>query len=1142
MERIRQFVSVIAITVCICVLGLVLCAKPAYAEEAESDTPADEGVAVLDGDTLENGDEDAINETHLDEEGEETSKVNPTAKEENTQEAKVVEDEPKEGDKESKEEPQDLKPVNLASTQPEYKSNDKAGMTAASGGKNASMEAVASTPLLSAGDYVIKSALSGCYVLDVSGGSTKAGANIQIYSYNATGAQKWRVAIDKDGFYTFKNLKSGLFLEFVGSKTNNCVNVRQNSGGTSQNKKWKLEMSGSGFVLVSAASPSSQRFVLDVSGGRAANGSNVQLYKANNTAAQRFVFTRLANAAIEYETPLEKGEYVIQSGVGGQYVLDVSGASKKSGANVQIYSYNGTNAQKWKVTYDDRGLYTFTSVSSGKALDLSAAKASYGRNVQQYTSNKTNAQKWIITKQGNQYKVASAVDPMFVLDVSGAHAANGANVQVYGDNATKAQRFAFLSLSPSLPTGSDVADGVYVIAVNSNSNFVLDVSGGSVSNGANVQIYKSNNTSAQRWGIVRNSNDLYSIFNMASGKMLDVSAGKPVSGANVQQYTSNDTKAQQWAISKNAKDGSITLFSAISGNVIDVSSGKIANGSNVQTYLPNGTAAQKFKLVSKPLIEERTYMLFSMRNPSYAVDVPSASQTNGKALQVYKTNDTLAQHVVVNKGSGGTYTLQIVSSGKYLTDENGVIKQRSAKSGNSQQWKVSLKKGGIVFTNVATGKAMGVAASSPKNGTALVATSASSANSKFGLKSCNLISDGLYTLASGASKSGRMLDVAGGSWSKGTNVRLFASNGTNAQKFAIAHVSGDYYRIIMALSGLAVEVKGGSKKSGANVDVSTYTGSDAQLWKPVVNDGGLTFTNKGSGMLLEVDGGVDKNGANVDQRNATTAYSQKWVVNSTSTNYGDMNSIVKLVRSVASSSSVRSTFNIATTEYNKLMSALRTCWNAGFDVGFILTDLQTGNNVSLNADRTYYGACTMKAAYITWIFAELLEKGRVSWGSIEDYVRPAIIESENSTYLALRDRFGSGGFVDWLHDVGVDHGYDAYEFYTPRELQLMWVRIMEYEQSGGRYVNTWRNVFGQTKYTPIADELRGGSEALYSKPGWMPRGNEYETLSDSGIVVATDGRRYLLTIMSTIDCYNEYEMAMNVARALDSVFKAAPKA
>lgn len=91
---------------------------------------------------------------------------------------------------------------------------------------------------------------------------------------------------------------------------------------------------------------------------------------------------------------------------------------------------------------------------------------------------------------------------------------------------------------------ADIDEGVYEIS-NAGSNRVLDVSGGSCNNGANVQQYGQNGTPAQRWRIEK-FNGHYLLVNVASGKALDVSGGNGANGTNVQQYVINHTNAQLW--------------------------------------------------------------------------------------------------------------------------------------------------------------------------------------------------------------------------------------------------------------------------------------------------------------------------------------------------------------------------------------------------------------------------------------------------------------------------------------------------------------------------------------------------------------------------------------------------------------------
>lgn len=80
----------------------------------------------------------------------------------------------------------------------------------------------------------------------------------------------------------------------------------------------------------------------------------------------------------------------------GDRVLDVAGGSYNSGAKVQLYVANGTNAQKWYVRSLGNGAYSLTAFVSGKALDVPSANASNGATVQQWDWNGSGAQKWLL--------------------------------------------------------------------------------------------------------------------------------------------------------------------------------------------------------------------------------------------------------------------------------------------------------------------------------------------------------------------------------------------------------------------------------------------------------------------------------------------------------------------------------------------------------------------------------------------------------------------------------------------------------------------------------------------------------------------------------------------------------------------------
>ncbi|MNY16549.1 Glucan endo-1,3-beta-glucosidase precursor [compost metagenome] len=76
---------------------------------------------------------------------------------------------------------------------------------------------------------------------------------------------------------------------------------------------------------------------MDVSGGSSANGSQIQIYTSNGTAAQKWKITTLSD-----------GYYTLSPGNATTSALDLDNAGTANGTKVQIYSANGTIAQKFR--------------------------------------------------------------------------------------------------------------------------------------------------------------------------------------------------------------------------------------------------------------------------------------------------------------------------------------------------------------------------------------------------------------------------------------------------------------------------------------------------------------------------------------------------------------------------------------------------------------------------------------------------------------------------------------------------------------------------------------------------------------------------------------------------------------------------
>ena len=122
-------------------------------------------------------------------------------------------------------------------------------------------------------------------------------------------------------------------------------------------------------------------------------------------------------------------------------------------------------------------------------------------------------------------------------------------------------------------TGSKtVEEGVYKIAISSNENIVVDISGASKDNQANANLWEYKGEIQQKFKLEYDNNGSYVIRNANSGKVLDVEWGGMTSGTNVWQYEYNGSDSQKWIIQKTS-DGYYNIISKLNGLYLDFENG-----------------------------------------------------------------------------------------------------------------------------------------------------------------------------------------------------------------------------------------------------------------------------------------------------------------------------------------------------------------------------------------------------------------------------------------------------------------------------------------------------------------------------------------------------------------------------------------
>lgn len=303
---------------------------------------------------------------------------------------------------------------------------------------------------------------------------------------------------------------------------------------------------------------------------------------------------------------LSNGTYWVYCVANTAVRLDVAGGTAKDGANVQLWSRNNGNAQVYRVQTASDGGKEIVSRYSGKAVDVKGGTFSAGTNVQQWKRNNGRAQSWVMVDSGSTATIDGTSYPTFyvrpkaaqTLSMQASGTASGSNVALAANGTGDNQRWAFV------PVPAFVDGMVYEIRSMLDTKMCVDVQGGKTASGANVQLYTSNGSNAQKFAIY-DEGDGHSIRNINSNLFLDVAGGKATtSGTNVQQYSDNNSRAQRWAVTHygtttvDGKTCAVVEFGAGNQNtcLMDVTGAKTTNSTNIEIWTANHSNAQKFAL------------------------------------------------------------------------------------------------------------------------------------------------------------------------------------------------------------------------------------------------------------------------------------------------------------------------------------------------------------------------------------------------------------------------------------------------------------------------------------------------------------------------------------------------------------------
>lgn len=489
------------------------------------------------------------------------------------------------------------------------------------------------------GVYTIASSINRNLVLDVSGVSKDAGANVHAWMSSGGENQLWYIQSIGGGQYSVRALHSARFMNVAGSGKTNGTNIHQWSDKTPNgDEKWRIQDNGDGTYTFHAAV---NGLALDLAEGKVANGQNVQCWTSNGTGAQRWVLYR-SNVQADFSAPVISNIRVTEVSPKGYRVTctvkDDSGVARvkmptwtvKDGQDDLVWheaAISGDTASFYVNVSDhnnETGKYlTHIYASDTKGYESSASAGEI--NVPEDTKGPEISNIRITEVSSGGYRVTCTVTDetgvarvkmptwsdrngqddlvwheatlngntatFYVRTADHKSETGSYTTHIYADD-TRGNNSSTAAPTIHVPFG--VPDGYYRLASAVDNSKGLDIAGVSADNGANAHLWAYGGGSNQKFEL-KYQNGYYTLMALHSGKYIDVANGSNVAGTNVQQYQGNGSDAQQWML-KDAGDGYAYVINK-SGLYLDVNGTFSDNGTNVQVWTGNGSVAQKWKLI-----------------------------------------------------------------------------------------------------------------------------------------------------------------------------------------------------------------------------------------------------------------------------------------------------------------------------------------------------------------------------------------------------------------------------------------------------------------------------------------------------------------------------------------------------------------
>ena len=576
------------------------------------------------------------------------------------------------------------------------------------------------------GKYTFYSMLKGHPVVDIQNSSLTDRANVQIESSRALQSQIWEISHDEKGYVQIKNTNSGKYLAVDNDVVASGANVVQCESSAERGSKWVFVKNEDGTFSVRSALFTG--LSLDVYKGSNSPGTNVEIYSSLGNDGQKFGLISYPVKVEPCEPILDEDSYFyINSSLDDGLRLDITKGSKDNRANVELWTGSDVMWQMFRFEYVN-GFYRIVSANSDKVLDVDGNSLVPDSNVVVYSScDGADNQLWSVRKNSDEtYSFINKKNGL-MLEISGGEVVSGANIATGLElPGSSLQSFNLVKVSNLMPVG------LYRFTSAVNPEMSLDVTSASISDNANIEIWKSNTSFAQKWLVehVEGKENTYTLQAVCSGKYLADNGN-----GNAVQLGSIDENSQ-WII--RIKGGHYCFINVGTGKALDVHNSGTESGTNVGTWLYHGNDNQLWDQVSVNPVDSGTYLIRSLVNSDMVFDVVSGSTANNANIAMWKFNDGGNQKYVITQNADGTYSIVNCASNKALDVERSLateganIIQYTKNNQPNQKWYIEYAADGGFKIESALDRSLllGFSGESPSNGSEICLVKDSGAKSQ----------------------------------------------------------------------------------------------------------------------------------------------------------------------------------------------------------------------------------------------------------------------------------------------------------------------------------------------------------------------------------------------------------------------------